>query len=54
MKTKTRKTKDVYALIWKGEEIDTAETRQDARYLLGEYNLAYGGGVTLKTKRERI
>ena len=37
-----------FKLFWKGEEIDTAETRKEAEYLRGEYNLAFGGGVTIK------
>tara|TARA_R110000824_G_scaffold91625_1_gene222822 strand:+ start:373 stop:501 length:129 start_codon:yes stop_codon:yes gene_type:complete len=39
-----------YKLIWKGEEIDTAETRKEAVYLQNEYNIAYGGGVSIKRK----
>lgn len=49
-----RKTKDIYRLYWKGEEIDTAEDRNEKNYLVGEYNLAYGGGVTWRKSRERI
>lgn len=37
-----------YSLHWKGEEIDTAEDLKEANYLQGEYNLAYGGGVTVR------
>ena len=37
----------MFILKWKGEEIDTAETRDEAVYLKNEYNLAYGGGVTI-------
>lgn len=40
-----------YKLVWKGEEIDTAETKEEALYLKNEYNLAYGGGVTIKTNK---
>lgn len=46
-----RKTKDIYILIWRGEEIDDAETRDDAIYLKNEYNMAYHGGVTIKKRR---
>lgn len=46
-----RKTKDVYILFWQGEEIDEAETISDARYLKNEYNIAFGGGVTIKKRR---
>lgn len=38
----------MYKLYWKGECIDTADTREEAEYLQGEYNLAYGGGVSIK------
>jgi hypothetical protein len=38
----------MYSIIWKGEEVDTAETLQEAKYLQQEYNLAFGGGVTYK------
>ena len=44
--TKTNKMEH-YTLKWKGEEIDTAETREEALFLKTEYNLAYGGGVTI-------
>jgi len=37
-----------YRLFWKGEEIDTADTREEAEYLRGEYNLAYNGGVSIR------
>lgn len=38
----------MYKLIWKGEEIDTAKTREEAIYLQREYQMAYGGIVTIK------
>ena len=41
----------MYILIWKGEEIDTAETRKEAIYLQREYQMAYGGVVTIKIKK---
>ena len=40
-------------LMWKGEEIDTAEDMKEASYLQGEYNLAYGGGGIIKRGRLR-
>lgn len=46
-----RKTKDIYVLIWSGEEIDEAETKSDAIYLKNEYSLAYRGDVTIKKRR---
>jgi hypothetical protein len=32
------------------EEIDTAETKQSAEYLLNEYRIAFGGGWSLWIK----
>lgn len=46
-----RKTKDIYILFYQGEEIDNAENRAIAKYLLNEYNIAFRGGVTIKKKR---
>lgn len=46
-----RKTKDIYILMWNGEEIDETESRADARYLKQEYNTAFRGGVTIKKRR---
>ncbi len=37
----------MYILIWKGEEIDTADTMKEAIYLQGEYQMAYGGTVRI-------
>jgi hypothetical protein len=37
-----------YNLIWEGEIIDTAETKEEAEYLKGEYQMAYGGFVSIK------
>ena len=34
------------------EEIDRAATRQELRYLLGEYRLAFGPGWEFKVCRE--
>lgn len=44
-----RKTKDVYILIWNGEEIDETESRADAIYLKKEYNTAFHGYVERAT-----
>lgn len=30
-----------YVIIWQGEEIDSAETRQEANYLVNEYAIAF-------------
>jgi hypothetical protein len=46
-----RKTKDVFILIWNKEEIDTAETMVDAKYLQKEYAMAYKGCVSIKRTR---
>lgn len=46
-----RKTKDVYILMWHGEEIDETESRADAIFLRMEYNAAYHGGVTIIKRR---
>ncbi len=35
------------------EEIDTAADRKEARYLIGEYRLAFGAGWVLWMQRER-
>jgi hypothetical protein len=37
-----------YRLVWKNEVIEENLEHEEALYLLGEYNLAYGGGVTLE------
>jgi len=36
-----------YILKWKGEEIDEAKDEEEAEYLRNEYNMAYGGGVSI-------
>jgi hypothetical protein len=41
----------MYVLIWNGEEIDSAETKKEAIYLQREYEMAYGGEVTIKTAK---
>ena len=38
----------MFILVWKGEEIDQFETRAEAEDMRDEYNLAYGGGVTIE------
>ena len=41
----------MFYLMWKGEIIeDDIDTIEEAEYLLGEYNLAYKGGVTVHMK----
>ena len=48
-----RKTKDIYILLWNGEEIDETEKREEAIFLRKEYNIAFHGGVTIKKRRVR-
>ena len=40
-----------YKLMWKGEEIDATDDKENATYLKQEYNMAYHGGVTIKRVR---
>ena len=35
------------------EDVDEAETLKEARYLLGEYSMAYGAGWILKIVRRK-
>ena len=48
------KTKKIYKIIassrYGKEEIDTAETLQQAKYLVNEYRLAYGSEFTIYIK----
>ena len=37
----------------KWEEIDTAKDKEEARYLIGEYQVAFGAGWVFKTKKEK-
>lgn len=43
----------MYKLIWKGEVVDVAETRKEAKYLQQEYNMAYKGGVTIVKSKSK-
>ena len=38
----------MFKLVWKGEVIDEFDTRDEAEAMRAEYNLAFGGGVTIK------
>ena len=38
----------MYKLIWRGEVVDEFSTIKEATDMLVEYNLAFGGGVTIK------
>lgn len=37
----------MYELIWNKEVIDETETETEAIYLQGEYQMAYGGTVSI-------
>lgn len=42
----------IYLIMWKGEEVDQFDSMREAREMVKEYNMAYGGGCTVKkTKR---
>jgi len=43
----------MFVLMWKGEEIDQFETRTEAEEMRNEYNMAYGGGVTVEYAEEQ-
>lgn len=52
-----RKTRDVYRLIWNGEEIDSFDTHAEAKEMRKEYALAYHCSlinIVVKKARERI
>ena len=52
-----RKTRDVYKLIWNGEEIDSFHHMDEARQMRREYALAYHCHlyeIVIKIGRERI
>lgn len=44
----------MFHIMWNGgygiEEIDTTDTRVDADYLVGEYQMAYGGRVWIRER----
>ena len=40
----------MYALVWKNEEIDEFNTLREAEAMRVEYDLAFGGGVTIIEK----
>ena len=42
----------MFALIWENEVIDSFENRAEAEEMRNEYNLAYGGGVTIEYMEE--
>lgn len=40
----------MYYLIWKNEVIDQFKTLKEAEAMRSEYNMAYGGGVTISKR----
>ena len=40
----------MYKLVWKNEVIDEFETKAEAERMCAEYNLAFGGGVSIRKK----
>ena len=38
----------MYELVWQREVIDEAETKEEAEYLKGEYQIAYKGYVSVR------
>lgn len=49
-----RKTVDQFYIIWNNEEVDQFDSRKEARLMVKEYNLAFGGGCFIRKKREKI
>lgn len=49
-----RKTKDVYKIMWQGEEIDRFDTYKEAKEMKREYDLAFGSAVSIKPGREYL
>ena len=44
---------ETYKIIWKNEVVDEASTYDEAKFLQREYNLAFGGGATIKYEYDR-
>jgi hypothetical protein len=44
----------MFDLVWKNEIIDTAETYDEAMFLVAEYEMAYGGTVTVEQADEEM
>jgi len=43
-----------YLLIWENEEIDSADSLEEAKFLAKEYQMAYGGAiVTIKKQTKK-
>lgn len=49
-----RKTKDIYKIMWNGEEVDRFDTLKEAKEMKKEYNLAFHGGASIKKGREAL
>lgn len=50
----TRKTKDIYKIIWNVEEVDSFNTLKEAKRMKKEYDLAFHSVTSIKKGRERI
>lgn len=49
-----RKTKDVYKIIYNGEEVDSFDTWEEAKEMKKEYDMAFHGCVSIKRGREKL
>lgn len=49
-----RKTKDVYKIIWNGEEVDRFDTLEEARAMKKEYDMAFHSCVSIIKGRETL
>ena len=41
-----------YLIIWRGETVDSFDTLNEAREMMSEYNMAFGGGCSIREGRE--
>lgn len=49
-----RKTKDIYRIIWNGEEVDSFDTFEEAKKMKKEYEIAYHDSMRIKRGREPL
>lgn len=49
-----RKTKDVWKIIWNGEEVDSFDTYEEAKKMKKEYDLAFHSVTSIERRREKI
>ena len=50
----TRKTKDIYKIMWNGEEVDSFDTLEEAREMKKEYDMAFHSVTSIRKGRERV